>query len=69
VLLGSPRVTAQDQLLPLKIKVGEKAPDLKALLAPDKLNPNLAQPALPSDGPAEVEAGRTLTVGAKLLRP
>jgi cytochrome oxidase Cu insertion factor (SCO1/SenC/PrrC family) len=27
VLLGSPRVTAQDQLLPLKIKVGEKAPD------------------------------------------
>jgi len=27
VLLGSPSSAAQDQILPLKIKVGEKAPD------------------------------------------
>jgi cytochrome oxidase Cu insertion factor (SCO1/SenC/PrrC family) len=27
VLTGAPSATAQDQLLPLKIKIGEKAPD------------------------------------------
>ena len=27
VLLGPPPATAEDQILPLKVKVGEKAPD------------------------------------------